>query len=217
MTEAELVERYPLLYHMAADGSWPSIRDFGLLSVSALLDRYGMEGETRFAIESARRPASVTIVRDGLPPATVRDNKPMYEKSLLRILQDELTPRDWYETLNRKAFFWVEKVRLERLLAAYAKDPQIVLTLDTRLLVAAHRERVRLCRINSGQTLYDAQPRGLRTFLPIEDYPSAGGRVGTKLRPKVAELVVEGGVPDVARYVRKVERVERGSVSELPL
>lgn len=215
MTEEELFDRYPRLYHMAADGSWPSIRENGLLSVSRLLDRYGVEGDRRFAIESARRPALVELGRPGFPPAVVRDNKPMFEAVLLRKLEDGLTPRDWYETLNRKAFFWVEMKRLESLLAAYKANPQIVLTLDTRALVGRHRDNVRLCRINSGQTLYNAQPRGLNTFLPIDRYPTGSGRVGTSTRPVVAELVVEGGVPDVADFVVEVHRVDDGVWSRL--
>lgn len=215
MTEDELVGRYPKLYHMAADGSWPSIREHGLMSVSSLLDRYAITGEQRFAIESARRPANVTIRREGLPPAVARDNKPMFESVLSRKLQDGLSPRDWYEILNRKAFFWVERARLDRLLAAYAAEPQTVLVLDTRSLIERHRDAVRLCRINSGQTLYNAQPRGLSTFLTIEDYPTGPGRVGTATRPGVAELVVEGGVPDVAEFVLEVHRVEQGEWTRL--
>lgn len=207
MTEDELIERYPRLYHMAADGSWPSIRAHGLLSVSRLLDRYAVEGEARFDIESRRRPGSVTLRREGYPDATVRDNKPMFESVLLRKLTDDLTPRDWYEILNRKAFFWVERIRLERLLKAYERDPQIVVTLDTRALVERYRDQILLCRINSGQTLYNAQERGLGTFLPIDRYPTSAGRVGSPERPGVAELVVENGVPDVADFVIEVHRV----------
>jgi hypothetical protein len=44
-----------VLYHMAEDGSWESIRQIGLLSTSALLDRFEVEGERRYAIESTRR------------------------------------------------------------------------------------------------------------------------------------------------------------------
>lgn len=210
MTEDELFQRYPRLYHMAADGSWPSIRENGLLSVTRLLDRYGLSGDDRLPYESVRRPGLMSLKAEGMPDAVIRDNKPMYESVLLKKLQDGLTPRDWYEILNRKAFFWVERKRLDTLLAAYAGDPQIVLVLDTRKLVEAHRKDVRLCRINSGQTLYNAQPRGLGTFLPIDKYPTGPGRVGTPVRPVVAELVVEGGVPDVADFVLEVHRVEDG-------
>jgi hypothetical protein len=47
VTEEELVSIYPRLWHMAEDGSWPSIADNGLLSTSALLDLYGVSGKSR--------------------------------------------------------------------------------------------------------------------------------------------------------------------------
>lgn len=212
MTEDELIERHPTIWHMAADGSWPSIRDHGLLSVTALLDLYGMTGAARVPIESARRPQCVTLKADGLPEAVVRDNKPMFETSLVKCLQDGLTPREWYEILNRKSFLWVERERLERLLKAkaYAKDPQVVLTVDTKSLVERHRKSILLSAINSGQTLYVPQPRGTATFQPIAGFPTGVGRIGTKTKPKIVELTVEGGVPDIADMVLKVERVENG-------
>lgn len=212
MTEDELIERHPTIWHMAADGSWPSIRDHGLLSVTGLLDLYGVTGDARVPIESARRPQCVTLKADGLPEAVVRDNKPMFEASLVKCLQDGLTPRDWYEILNRKSFLWVERERLERLLKAkaYANDPQVVLTVDTKSLVERHRKSILLSAINSGQTLYVPQPRGATTFQPIAAFPTDAGRIGTKTKPKIVELTVEGGVPDIVDVVLKVERVENG-------
>jgi hypothetical protein len=41
---------------MAEDGSWESIQRYRLLSTSALLDRFEIEDEQRFAIESTCRP-----------------------------------------------------------------------------------------------------------------------------------------------------------------
>jgi hypothetical protein len=41
---------------MAEVGTWLSIRERGLLSTSALLDLYGIEGEERRRIESCNRP-----------------------------------------------------------------------------------------------------------------------------------------------------------------
>ena len=76
--------RHPVLYHMAEDGSWESIRERGLLSTTALLDLFGVDGERRQAIESARRPEMVAVEHPKLGTALVRDNKPMQEKALLR-------------------------------------------------------------------------------------------------------------------------------------
>ena len=49
MKEADLLEHYPRLWHMAEDGSFKSIRKNGLLSTTALLDLYGISGEEREA------------------------------------------------------------------------------------------------------------------------------------------------------------------------
>lgn len=219
MTEEELIARHPHVWHMATDGSWPSIKKNGLLSVSRLLDLYGVKGEARVAIESARRPQCVTLKAPSLPDATVRDNKPMFEASLLKCLRDGLTPRDWYEILNRKTFFWVERERLERLLGAkaYSKDPQTVLMIDTKALLDRHRDEILLSGINSGQTLYVPQPRGKSTFLPISAYPTDDGKIGTKTKPKIVELVVEGGVPNVDGLVLQVERVHNGKWEQYAL
>lgn len=217
MTEDELIERHPRLWHMAADGGWEGIRDNGLMSVTRLLDLYEVEGQPRFAIESARRPQSVVLRKAGLPNAVVRDNKPMFESVLAKNLQDGLQPREWYEILNRKSFFWVDHERLVRLLSAraYAGSPQVVIEVDTRALLERHLADVRLCAINSGQTLYGGQPRGLSTFMRIEDFPSGEGKVGSKTRPRIVELVVEGGVPDIAEMVVNVERLEDGAAKRL--
>lgn len=50
MTEddlGELLRDCPVLYHMAARGSWESIQRHGLLSTSALLDLFGVMGDRR--------------------------------------------------------------------------------------------------------------------------------------------------------------------------
>lgn len=219
MTEDELLRRHPAIWHMAADGSWPSIRDNGLLSVTRLLDLYGVAGAARAPVESERRPRSVTLTGDGLPPAVVRDNKPMTDAGLQKCLQDGMTPKDWYELLNRKSFFWVDRERLDRLLLAraYVSQPQTVLKIDTKALLGRHRADVRLCRINSGQTMWVPADRGNSTFRTIGDFPDGQGRIGTKVRPAVVELVVEGGVPNVAGLVLGVERVYQGKATALPL
>ena len=63
MTEEELEEVItdcPRLFHMAESGSWDSIRERGLLSTSALLDLYEISDPDREAIESTRRPTSIS-------------------------------------------------------------------------------------------------------------------------------------------------------------
>ena len=199
MDVEDLVSRHPVLYHMAEDGSWESIRRLGLLSTSALLDRFGVEGGDRLAIESTLRPEIVTIEHPEYGTAQVRDNKPMQEKALLRCLVG-MEPREWYETLNRRVFFWVTRERLRRLLCArpYRDAPRLVLELDTARLLRDYSEKVTLSSINSGATFaMNPAPRGRETFRPISGQPAG--------KP-VVELTVDYAVPTVAEIVLSVSR-----------
>lgn len=192
-----LISRYPTLYHMAEDKSWESIRRHGLLSTSALLDRFEVKGEERFAIESARRPEIVRVEHPEHGVALVRDNKPMQEKSLEKCLVG-MTPREWYEHLNRRVFFWVEWKRLLRLLGAraYQDRPHLVLEVDTAELLDRHAERVTLSPINSGATFaMSPAPRGPDTFRRVADHPED--------KP-IVELSVDYAVPDIADFVLSV-------------
>lgn len=208
--------RFPLLWHMAEPGSWPSIRDRGLLSTSALLDLYEIEGDRRAAIEGARRPSGVVVSKAGLPDAVIRDQKPMNDAALIRCLGDGLAPADWYRILNDRTFFWVSRHRLEKLLGARANRgrPQTVLTLDTRSLVEAHAGLVELGPINSGATPQYPTPRGLRTFLPIGEYDEEGWRKKRGAKDSVVELVVRRGVADVRDHVLAVHDWDGSAFTE---
>jgi hypothetical protein len=204
---------------MAEPGSWPAIRDRGLLSTSALLDLYGIEGQARDVIEAVRRPKCLTIQREGLPDVVIRDQKPMRDDALIKCLEEGLTPADWYRMLNARSFFWLSRTRLRGLLGAraYRNRPQTVLTLDTRSLVQAHAERVELSPINSGATLFGSRvKRGRQTFLPIKDYDFEGWskKRGAAGDP-VVELVVPGGVPDIREHVIAVHDWPNGAAVEV--
>ncbi|WP_182084109.1 hypothetical protein [Aureimonas sp. ME7] len=203
---AELIRDCPVLYHMAARGSWPSIRCHGLLSTSAVLDLFGVEGEAREAIEERRRAGSVEVERAELGTAVIRDQKPMSDAALRRCLDDGLVPADWYRTLNARAFFCLTRKRLLRLLTAgsYRNDAHDVLHVDTASLVRAHRPRITLSPINSGFAQRFAARRGRDTFQAIPDYPYAGWRGKRPRGERVVELAVAPGVPDIARHTRRV-------------
>ncbi len=73
VSPAELIARYPRLYHMAERDSLPSILKHGLLSTSSLLDLYAVNGERRMAIESDVRGQSIAIEHSKFGTAVVRD------------------------------------------------------------------------------------------------------------------------------------------------
>src|SRR5688572_22768302 len=149
-----LWEEYPRLFHMAEAGSWPSIRKHGLLSTSALLDLFEISGRERTRVESQHRPESVTISHPKHGRAIIRDQKPMSGTALRRCLIG-MMPQAWYELVNRRVYFWLVEERLNRLLMAkmYRNVEHVVLTIDTRSLVTAHEDEIRLSPINTGSTI----------------------------------------------------------------
>jgi hypothetical protein len=196
MNVTDLVTRYPRLYHMAEAGSWPSIQEHGLLSTTALLDLFGVTGADRHALESARRPRSVTIDHPDHGTAVVRDQIPLNPTILARCLVG-MTSGEWCETLNRRVFFWVAEERLKRLLSAraYRDRAHDVLTLDTASLVAAHETEITLAHLNTGTTIFRAPERGSDTFKSIGDYA----------RRDVVELAVGYALTDVVAHTLQVE------------
>lgn len=207
----ELIRLFPRLYHMAEDGSWPGIQKHGLLSTSALLDLYEVNGTDRIAIESERRFESVTLTHPTHGEAVVRDQKPLREGPLEKCLIG-LTLREWYEMLNARVFFWLTEARLLRLLSAvpYRSLRHDVLILDTRDLVEKYIDRIALTPINTGSTLYNPRPRGRDTFSLVSDYPFEERRRARGVSDAVAELVVLRGVPDIRDVAIRVEK-RRGS------
>jgi hypothetical protein len=197
---------------MAERGSWPAIRDYGLLSTTALLDLYGIDGIPRERIELRHRPSSVPIHGDGLPGAVVRDQIPMSDAGLERALPARLKPSDWYGLLNAKVFFWLSMERLHTLTGAksYRDVEHDVLEVDTRSLIEAHREKIWLCPINSGCTKPIPHPRDETAFLRIADYPYAHWRGRRKRTERAVELAVDYSVPDIVHHVKRVV-VKRGS------
>src|SRR6266508_5392061 len=208
---SELAARYPFAWHMAEAGTWESIRRHGLRSTSSLLDLYGVTGLERNRIESTHRPSATRLSAPGLPDAIVRDQAPMNERVLASVLDDGLSPRDWYRILNARVFFWVSHDRLERLLGGrlYRSRPHTVITADTGRLLALHQDRITLSPINSGNTMMVAMRRGLRTFLPLNAYPFHERRSARK--EPVAEVAVNGLVPDIESIVVRVEERQAGA------
>lgn len=217
MTAELLWTHFPYLWHMAEPDSWPSIRDHGLLSTSALLDRYGVTGARRVALEEQHRPQCVTIQIAGMPDVVIRDQKPMSDGALSKCLADGLTPADWYRILNQRTFFWMSKTRLRRLLGAraYRDRPQTVLTLETRSLVQAHADRIELSPINSGSTIYNPVRRGRRTFVRIEEYDFECWCKKRRAEDAIVELVVRDAVPDIRDHVIAVHDVADGTATEI--
>ena len=210
-----LARRIKSLWHMAEAGAGARIREEGLWSTRALLERAGVPAEDREAIEAARRETSVALP-DG---AVIRDNGVLSEAKLAPLLPEGMAPRDWYLLLNVHVFFWPSLARCRNLLGAraYRGRAHDVLEFDTASLLAAHAERVRVTPMNTGATIHQAPPRGPEAFLPLDRWPPAPGTPYwfTPKGPRaVKEVAVLRGLSDAGRHLVGVRRCRAGPDGE---
>ena len=208
MNPDELLAQHPVLYHMAEDETWPSIRDYGLLSTAALVELYQLPDDLRRDVLNGVRRRSVTLHHPDLPPAVVRDQAPL--KFLSSCLLDGVSPQQFLDALNERVFFWVSQERLHRLLGArlYRNRAHTILHVDTASLLAAHGDSVELAPYNTGDLHVPTLPRrGPQTFVPLGRYPDREWRAKRGGRGEaVVELTVPWKVADIERHVTRVER-----------
>jgi hypothetical protein len=211
-----LIRRYPFIYHMAERDTWQKIKAIGLLSTSAVLDHYPVNGSRRVELECEHRPEKVRVgtSEDGM---VLRDQQPMAPARLKMALPDGVTPETWYRFLNGMVFMWAEEARLLGLLNArlYRNLEHDVLTIDSKSLITAYEPSVWLCHMNSGNTFPMPAKRDIGVFQRIRDYPVR--KNGNPVK-EVVEIVVDHSVPDIGKHVFRVRRM-RGAetIRELDL
>lgn len=197
MTIEELIAKYQNVYHMAEDGSWPNIKKHGLLSTSALLDKWEYTGREREEIECKHRPNKVCIYHKEYGKAVIRDQKAIQPERLRKCLPKDITVEEWCEFINKRVFFWADWTGLKILLSAneYIHKPHLVITVNTRQLLQRYESKVALSPFNTGSTFakkgkIDPEPRSFTTFPRISEYSY----------PWISELAVDYGVPDVVDF-----------------
>lgn len=204
---ALLADLHPTLYHMAEDGTWPSIRQRGLLSTQAIVDLYQPDDHLRKQILAAVRRDKITLTSPALGEMTIRDQRPA--KFLQGCVNDGINPQDYLDALNGRVFFWLRRSRLARLLNArlYRNSKHTVLHVDTARLVGAYADRIQLAPYNTGSMHVPTAPRrGPDVFTNLADYPYEHwlARRGRSGEP-VVELTIGYAIPDITKFVTRVE------------
>lgn len=191
------------VFHLADMENWLSIQRHGLHSTIELIRQAGLvEHEARafrdYRAERMRLPSGVVI----------RDQRPMPPSSLQRCLQEGLTPREWYDLINAKVFFWIDHDRLGRHVAACAGRPQMIITLDSRRLLERYGHIAFITPFNVGNARRRPAPRGTRSFVPWKAWMATrweseamATRASRPPSHPPAELAIEGSIPDLAELV----------------
>lgn len=214
MRPEELWRHYPVVYHLAWGGSWPSIKEHGLLSTKALLRLYGKTHEEIGVLTQARRAHWVEIDCPGRPSAVLRDQKPMTDAGLRRALDGSAEPWQWYDLINSMVFFWPTTARLSTMItvSAYEEVTHDVLVVDAQALVGLERDNIRISELNSGCTRPMPWPRDMTLFKQFADYPFEDRRRKSGVPRAVAEVCVVDRVERIAEAVLDVKRGTAGEV-----
>jgi len=190
ISQAEFENTYPVLFHISRARGVEQIKSHGLLSTTALLDLCEIEGEFRSRIELHQRPKAIPISHPIHGEFLINDQAPMNVSALAKCLTD-LTPQQWYKSLNSRVFLWPTRERVTRHIGAMlaARTSRIVLAFDTRsLFETLDVDLFELSPINSGNTMRKAAPRGSNTFRKFRDYPFHERRKSKGPQNAVAEV-----------------------------
>ncbi len=201
MRPEQLIEHSPRLYHLTHAANAPTIARYGLLSTTALLDRFGVTGEERRRLEECRRPNPVTLRHSDFGEVTLRDQHPLNEARLAGALTGGMTVAEWLKTINARVFLFADRDRATRLAQVHAGDRQTLFVFDTAALLAQCVDRVELTHMNTGTTSPMAHPRGRDTFKPLAQYHYDERRKRYGRADAIKEVTVLGGVPIPLRAV----------------
>jgi hypothetical protein len=206
VTPEQLIAHCPQLYHLTPTAHVDSIRRHGLLSTSALLDRFGISGETRSRLEKGRRGRPEPLEHSTWGRVVLRDQHPLSVRALERALAESMTVEAWLYLINGRVFFFPTRERLDRLATAYRSEDQSILVFDTARLLERHLDEVEISHMNTGATIPFAHPRGPDTFRPLCEYPYEERLRRRGWQDALAEVTVRRLVPEVEPLLVEVQR-----------
>lgn len=189
---------------MAEDGSWSNIQKYGLLSTTAILDKWCINGEDRKKLESELRPDIKELQHPVYGISKLRDQKAMNPGLLSMSLPQEISVGDWCEYINGKVFFWANWKNLKWMLSAqaYITRPHVVITVDSSKLIESYGDKISLSAMNSGSTfpgrgMSSPKKRNYDTFKRMNSFNSRW----------VTEVAVDYSIPNITEYVSSVKRL----------
>ena len=210
MYTSDLAAVAPQLFHLTAGDAWESIQEHGLRSATWLVRARSLDEERATALLTAPREA-VEVIGDPADPlghATLRDQKPLTLSKLERLVEG-ITPENYIRLINDRVYFYMKAADVERVRGVRDAEgaPQLLLTLDSRRLLADYQGSVRVAKINTGATIGMQGRRGPRTWLAIDKFP---GRA-----TEVKEFTVLDGISDVTPYLVSAELWNAGEKVEV--
>lgn len=163
----------PKLYHLTHKSNVRNIISEGIIYSTTYIVDNTKEVDNSFL--TSRRDRLETISFNG-NDIVIRDQLPLNPNLLPRAMDGTCTPNEYIKIINDRVFFWPTKVRLMRHYDTYAAEEPLILVFDANQIFQLNRDRVELCKYNSGalrcHPTYNGNPppRGIDTFMSLQVY-----------------------------------------------
>lgn len=198
------------LYHFTRAANLPALAALDALYSSAMLSPAHADGERRtraqqvsYAGQSAVLNAHLRIRPEAMAPGT--------------------TIEEFRRCLDRHVFLWPTWRDCLAMAAMYSRrepgEPFAVLKLDARQVLAAHFTRIRLSKYDSGSSprfphrmLYR---KSCAMLLPLAEFMSVTGHAIPAKPSEIKEVLVEGSLAPISRYLEAVYCSQPRLVPEL--
>ncbi len=161
----------PRLVHVSLAKNLDQVRQLGLLSTEALLDRFEVAAAQRKRLEFEPRTARVQLSHPVHGDVFLNDQSPLSESALRKCLI-EMTPAEWCASLNMRVFFWPTQNELPSIYSSQLGRTyqRTVLVADTEAVLDAYQDDIEVAFINTGNTRRKPAPRGRDTFRKLHQY-----------------------------------------------
>ena len=176
MNQENFTQKRGFLYHLTDVRNVDAIiNDRMIYCTNFIIDNAdGIPIDKKETLKSTRRNSHAIIHLNGIE-ISIRDQKPLFLKSLSKCLTNNWGPERYITLLNGRVFFWPTLKRLSAHHNTYMNEHPAILRVRTRDMLDKN-PRAELCHLNSGATRPVARlgglasPRGENTFVPIETY-----------------------------------------------
>lgn len=164
----KFIQERPYLYHLTSEKNATNIiKEKKLYSANTLIDMSGNSSHQQLKTTKRLTHQQIKIKDDVF---SLRDQRPISEKSLAKCLTDNWTVSDFLHHLNDRVFMWPTLERLWRHFNRYEQEKPVIFRFSTREIIDSN-PHVKFCRLNSGATRANSYlggkppERGKDTFL----------------------------------------------------
>jgi hypothetical protein len=198
------------LWHVAPNGAWDRIKQFGFQTAEQLIKRADLDETTRQTLLTTPRPRSVRLVVDG-ETVVLRDQGPLLGVAdLSSKLAENLSVAEFIHLLNNRVYIFTREAEMKTLRNKYVAldGAQDVVMFSPWKLVTTLRSRLQLASQNAGAIAHKMGAlKDHDLFVSLIRFPDKSPQ----------EVTILDGFDDLGVVTRADRYYEDGTRESLPL